>query len=109
MKGRAKLVQLGKEIRTVADFGRAYKCISTGRGYFTLEDWLSFTETFSDLLLRHEDILHHQVRSYPSLAVMQPGSVLQIPAGIACSHGMQVRGNCRALPSLGGPQHLLAN
>ena len=59
-KARAKLVQLGKEIRTVADFWR--KCICTGRGYYTLEDWISFMETFSDLLLRHEDILHPEVR-----------------------------------------------
>lgn len=60
-EGRAKLAQLGKEIRTVADFGRAYKDICTGRGYYTLEDWISFIETFSDLLLRHEDILHPEV------------------------------------------------
>ena len=62
-EGRAKFVQLGKEIRTVADFGRSYKCICTGRGYYTLEDWISFVETFSDLLLRREDILHPEVSS----------------------------------------------
>ena len=59
----AKLVQLGKEIKTVADFGRSYKCICTGRGYYTLEDWISFVETFSDLLLRHGDILCPEVSS----------------------------------------------
>ena len=51
-EGRAKLTQLGK------DFGRSYKCISASRGYYTLEDWTSFIETFSDLLLRREDIMH---------------------------------------------------
>ena len=64
-EGRAKLIQLGREIKTIADFGRSYKCISASRGYYTLEDWTSFIETFSDLLLRHEDILHPQVSSYP--------------------------------------------
>ena len=60
-EGRAKLAQLGKEIKTVADFGRSYKDICSGRGYYTLEDWISFIETSSDLLLRHEDILHADV------------------------------------------------
>lgn len=66
-EGRAKLVQVGKEIKTVADFGRPYKCICSGRGYYTLEDWISFTETFSDLLLCHGDILCPEVSTCPQL------------------------------------------
>jgi hypothetical protein len=60
-EGRAKLRQLGREIRVVADFGRPYRCVYHRRGYYTFEDWISFTETYSLLLLRHDDILEPRV------------------------------------------------
>ena len=55
--------QLGSEIRVTSDLGRSYKCIVKRRGYYTMEDWLAFTEVFSLFLLRHNDILDPVVRS----------------------------------------------
>lgn len=62
-EGRAKLRQLGRQISVVADFGRPYRCLCTRRGYYTMEDWISLVETYSLLLLRHEDILEPRVRA----------------------------------------------
>ena len=60
-EGRVKLRELGRGIRVVADFGRPYRCFYHRRGYYTCEDWIAFTETYSLLLLRHGDILDHRV------------------------------------------------
>lgn len=60
-EGRAKLRQLDREVCVVADFGRPYRCVYHRRGYYTIEDWISFIETYSLLLLRHGDILEPRV------------------------------------------------
>ena len=67
-EGRAKLRHLGRGVRVVADLGRPYRCIYHRRGYYTCEDWLAFTETYSLLLLRHNDILEPQVALPPRCA-----------------------------------------
>ena len=63
--GRAVLRQRGAEIQVTSEFGRSYKCVVDQRGSYTMEDWLVLTETFSQLLLRHNDILHPMVSSLP--------------------------------------------
>ena len=60
-EAKAILAQRGREIQVTSEFGRAYKCVVTQRGNYTMEDYLVFTETFSPILLRHDDILHPQV------------------------------------------------
>ena len=70
-EGRAKMRHLGRGVRVVADLGRPYRCIYHRRGYYTCEDWLAFTETYSLLLLRHNDILEPQV-ALPLLCTPRP-------------------------------------
>ena len=82
-EGRAKLRQLGQEIRVVADFGRPYRCIYNRRRYYTIEDWIAFTETYSLLLLRHGGIFDRKVRLL---------ALLCICTGLPCGKGLQVYG-----------------
>lgn len=62
-EGRAKLRQLGREVRMVADFGRPYRFVYHCKGYYTIEDCISFTKTYSLLLLGRDDILKPRVVS----------------------------------------------
>lgn len=74
--GRTKLRQLGWEIHVVADFGRPYLCMYHHRGYYTIEDWISFTETYTLLLLGHGDILEPGLSVFVILHAFTGGAIL---------------------------------
>eukprot|EP00798_Chlamydomonas_sp_ICE-L_P001205 gene1205-32547_t len=44
---RSLIASRKDDTRVTSEMGRPYKCIGTNRGYYTMEDWLHFVETYS--------------------------------------------------------------
>ena len=60
--GRAKaiIMKLGEEFTLTPEFPKPYRCVITRRGYYTMEDWLVFMDTYGPyifLRLSEEGVL----------------------------------------------------
>lgn len=49
---KAIIMQLAEEFTLTPEFPKPYRCILTRRGYYTMEDWLVFMDTFGPYIFQ---------------------------------------------------------